>query len=124
VLAGNVGLHDIIVQSPLLLDGSCTIPLLVPGEQSVDCVTSVELTADNFMQTYIFIPGNASASAVEAAPAVEFNTSVDLHVTRSVAVEVKPLFKLPSKPHACSPYAQRPPSFLHRPVCCTCSYIH
>lgn len=85
----------------MLLGGSCTIPLLVPGEQSIDCVTSMELTADSFMRTYIFIPGNATASAANAAPAAEFNTRIDLHVTRSVAVEVKPLFKLPSKPQAC-----------------------
>lgn len=96
--AANVPLHNISVQSPFLPDGACIIDLLDPAQESTQCVASVDLTAEDFVRSWIFMNGNVTTD--DAAAAVTFNTSVDLHVTRVLAVEVKPHFKLPSKPPA------------------------
>lgn len=94
--AGNVPLYDIIVQSASM-PNNCSITALDPTAASVQCVTEVLLTADDFMRSFVHVSGSAAA---DGALGVTFNTQVDLRVTRSVAVEVLPGFKLPSKPLA------------------------
>lgn len=92
--AANVPLRDITVLSPWLAAGSCVISTLDPSAASIECVASVLLTPEDFVLGSIHIAGNASADGV---PAVAFDTQVSLAVTRSLAVETKPHFKLPSE---------------------------
>jgi hypothetical protein len=86
-------LSSILVHSPWLGNG-CTITTLDPSTTAESCVASVLLSTADFVRSYVHIPGNATA---EGAEAVEFDQQVDLHVTRTVAVQVLPHFKLPSK---------------------------
>lgn len=81
------------MQSPWLAD-SCTFSTLDPTAVSEECVASVPLNAADFVRSFINIAGNATA---EGAAGVQFDQQVDLQVTRTVAVEVLPEFKLPSK---------------------------
>jgi hypothetical protein len=86
-------LSRILVHSAWLGNG-CTISTLDPSTTSESCVASVPLDAADFVRSYVYIAGNATAEGVEA---VQFDQQVDLQVTRTVAVEVLGQFKLPSK---------------------------
>ena len=110
---GNVRLHNVAVQSHLV-QTSCTVAEIYPGTTAIPCHAVMQLSAQDFLASYVHVLCNATA---DLTPDATFIVRVDLDVTRTVSATVLPRFAMPSKWYVAQRHLIKIWRMVHNPSC-------